>query len=73
MGFRSFRDACGGGASDARALRPAEPGFGFVLRRALRHDAVGLDLEALRRQRALQHHFRIVLERVRDDAAVAGR
>src|SRR6185436_20871996 len=46
------------------------PRLGFVLRRALRHHAVGLHGEALRRQRALQHDFRIALERVGHDAGV---
>ena len=45
---------------------------GLVLRRALGHDAVGLDLKALRRQRALQHHLGFVLERVWHDAGVRG-
>src|SRR5689334_22204522 len=46
------------------------PRLGFVLRRALRHHAVGLHLEALRRQRALQHDFRIALEGIGHDAGV---
>ena len=44
----------------------------FVLRRALRHHAVRLDVEAVAVQLPLQHDFRLVLERVGHDARVAG-
>src|SRR5690606_14698541 len=43
---------------------------GLVLRRALRHHAVGLYFEARFGQPPLQHHFRSALERIGHDAGV---
>src|SRR4029453_19369149 len=72
MDFRSFEETRGTPRLHARTLRSGRPRLRFVLRRALRHHAVGLDLEALRRQHALPHPFRIVFERVGHDATIAG-
>src|SRR5689334_18013446 len=45
---------------------------GFVLRWALRHHAVRRNGETIRGEHALQHHFRIALERVGHDTGVGG-
>src|SRR6267143_4465187 len=50
----------------------ARSSLGRVFRRALRHDAVFLHVEAaVLGEPALQHHFRLVLERIGNDAGVA--
>src|SRR6185436_19658636 len=48
------------------------PRLGFVLRRALRHHAVGLHGKALGREVALEHDLGIALERVGHDAGIRG-
>src|SRR4026209_2236708 len=48
------------------------PRLRFVLRRALRHHAVGLHLEAVSGERPLEHDFRFALERVGHHAGVRG-
>ena len=50
--------------------RPAALLRRFVLRRALRHDAVRLDVEAVVVELALEHDLGFVLERVGHDAGV---
>src|SRR5687768_14139803 len=60
-------------ASSVRAGGRGTARFGFVLRGTLRHHPVRRHSEALGRQRALQHDFRITLERVGHNASVSGR